>query len=115
MTRDLDLARAILLELEKREQFDQHFRMTLPGYADALVDYHLRLLHEGGLICGVVGSINGDVHPIRLTWAGHDFLDSSRNEDAWRYAKSTAGKVGTVGFDVLKALLIQWAKDQLGV
>jgi len=50
-----------------------------------------------------------------LTWAGHDFLDAARNERAWEFAKRSISKVGTVAFDVTKALLIQWAKQQLGL
>jgi len=40
--------------------------------------------------------------PIRLTWRGHEFLDTSRSDSLWDKAKSTVlNKTGGLAFDVL--------------
>jgi hypothetical protein len=77
-------------------------------------------MDEAGLLrCEKEKSTSSDriikVYPFSLTWAGHEFLDASRNENIWERAKKMAGdKIGAIPFDVLKALLIHIVKDTLG-
>ena len=51
-----------------------------------------------------------------LTWAGHDFLDSARDEGRWAQAKERLGaSFDSVSFTVLKELLEQLARGALGL
>jgi hypothetical protein len=51
MRRDLDLAREILLELEKHEGNPlASLEIEIPGRPQLEVDYHIMLLHEARLI-----------------------------------------------------------------
>jgi hypothetical protein len=54
--------------------------------------------------------------PGNLTWQGHEFLDASRDESFWNKAKGKlAGVTGGIGFELLKAVLLSQAKQQLGI
>jgi len=77
------------------------------------------LLIDDGLIEGRVSDEIGGKYPRhyviqRLTSAGHDFLDASRNDTIWAKFKKRAAKFGgslsiPVAMELLKTLL----KDQL--
>jgi hypothetical protein len=50
----------------------------------------------------------------RLTWEGHEFLDSARNKEAWKHANEVAKKNGGVlSFEVLKTVLTTYIKSKL--
>ena len=121
MTRDMELIRQILLRIEQTDGIQSLFDENSPRRR--LIDYHLLLLHEAELIAGlvVVECDNGElitqiVSKPRLTWIGHEFLDTARDETIWNQAKERVGKsVGTVAMSVLSALLIEISKRQLGL
>jgi hypothetical protein len=109
MKRDLDLIRLILLEIESGTKSPE-----LDTYTVDQITYHGALVIEAGLVKGIAKGINPDlpnhVRFHRLTWAGHDFLDSARSEPIWNKAKETIKKKGgswTFDFvtELLKALL----------
>ena len=82
--------------------------------------YNGVLAVEAGLIVG--GSTKNQdgeevtVYMQRLTWEGHDFLDSARDEGAWNHAKDAAAKSGgALSFDVLKSVLATYVKSKLGL
>lgn len=66
---------------------------------DAFI-FHMRLLDDRGLITrtdnesgfGVIENLDGMLHwvvmPLRLTAAGHDFLDALRNQEVWSTLKT---------------------------
>lgn len=39
-----------------------------------------------------------------LTWEGHNFLDSARDEGIWREAKEDATKAGGISLELIGAL-----------
>jgi len=54
--------------------------------------------------------------PGPLTWNGHEFLDAARNEGVWSKAKEKLKSIGgDVPLDVVKAVLIEITKRQLGL
>ncbi|WP_226067885.1 DUF2513 domain-containing protein [Dickeya zeae] len=71
------------------------------SYGTAAFLFHMRLLDDKGLICqsdgragfGVVESADGfvswSVLPLRLTAAGHDFIDALRNREVWATLKES--------------------------
>lgn len=117
MERDLDLIREILLRLERTqtsETVDAHFE----GHEDAAVQYHLYLLRDAGLIDAADYSVGNDLSfvPLKITWAGQEFLNSARNATIWDSVKNTLRQRGMdVSIDVLTAMLAQAARKAVGL
>ena len=56
------------------------------------------------------------VYPVSLTWQGHEFLETSRNDTFWNNAKTiTKSKSGGLSIDIVKALLIAMVKESVGL
>lgn len=41
---------------------------------------------------------------VRLTWAGHDYLDGIRDPAIWRHTKRAAGKLGSWSLETVGAI-----------
>jgi len=114
MKRDMDLIRKILLLAEEHThgQFDDVPKID--GFTDEQVGYHCHLIGEAGL--GVVLDVSdlaseGPMgHFCRLTWAGHEFLDASRDLARWERVKSAAG---SAAFTVVLQSLLAIAKTEV--
>ena len=114
MKRDLNLARLILLKAEDCEDpWGLQDPLEIDGYNNNQISYHIKLLHQAGLIegsdCSGCGP-DGFVWIVdRLTWRGHDFLDASKDDTMWNKAKDTVLKPSaSFTFD----LLLEWLKNQ---
>ena len=119
MKRDMDLCRKILLEVESWDTTVAPREVQIDGYTEDQIGHHAWLLADGGLLEGEDATTFGvrarRFMPRALTYEGHEFLDAARNQDRWEQAKRKAAGAGTVGLAVIKALLIQSAKDALGL
>ena len=75
MKRDMQLVRSILENLERESIFGH---VEIDGYDDKLTDHHVLILQDAGFLAI---HIPGQRIPptIRLTWHGHDYLDTLRN------------------------------------
>ncbi len=116
MKRDMDLIRKILFEIEQRPPLKGRFvPVELEGYTEDVINYHVMLLDEAGLIKAQnLTSHSGGLYvPVRLTWQGHEFLDAARDDTRWNKTKDTMTKAGGFVFEVGKALLIELMKQQL--
>jgi hypothetical protein len=118
MKRDMDLIRAILLDLEASEETTGRVPMELDleGHSEAEIMYHVVLMGEAGLVETWDNSTMGEqvVLPTRLTWSGHEFLDAAREESRWAKAKKFAmEKTGGLSFDVMKQILIKLMVESL--
>lgn len=121
MQRDMDLIRELLLSIETTDEIPKCHQSS-EDEARRL-NFHLLLLREAKLVAGFeIEQINADCCAVvpksrpRLTWAGHEFLDAARSDTIWRSVKSRLGGVaGTVSFAVLTQILIDAAKEQLGM
>jgi Hypothetical protein (DUF2513) len=117
MKRDMDLIRTILLKLEADSKLDgtQHRAVVNLGIADCTneeVNYHAAMLVDAGYLVGNTKRM--DVVLIsKLTWQGHDFLDSIRDPKIW--ARTKEGVEGAGGFtvDLLKDLAKGLVKKQI--
>ncbi len=115
MKRGMDLVRKILLDVEESDE-GRHSAVTIEGLNDEMVSYHVKLVHQAGIIEAVDKTSLGRLcwHPTTLTWDGHEFLDAAMDESRWGTAKNTLlSKVGVLSFDLLKETLNQLAKGQL--
>lgn len=88
MKRDMDTIRTLLLWME-----EQHTDMFMFQSLPHLPDYRSTLGHAQMLISG--GFIDRDRHTLRMSWAGHEFLDKVRDPEIWRQTKEGASKVGS--------------------
>jgi hypothetical protein len=106
----LDLIKSILSEIEDDDEWSGHFGLKIDGYDDKEVTYHLFLLDEAGLICGVNEStLSERIYSVEsLTWAGHEFLANAREPEVWNAAKEIAGHTS---FTVFISTLTNLALD----
>ena len=82
---------------------------------DAEMLHHLELIRDEGFLDRPSGGQPmGGITCMGLTWRGHDFTDSIRNEDVWSKTKGLANKAGgwTAGLlvEIAKAVI----KGELG-
>src|SRR5687768_9431326 len=106
MKRDMDLVRAILLQVEDMPYDRDGTPIGVEGYSAEEVEYHLMLLGQAGLIEMDLITFDGGAlrAPRALTWTGHEFLDAARNNTTWNRAKTAiVEKGGAVSFEILKA------------
>lgn len=115
MKRDMDLIRLLLLDTEGEEPKPDLSAFNMPQLV-----YHSALLVEAGLVHGTViesgESQPAAVETLRLTWAGHEFLDAARNETIWKKAGEKIKQSGVqVTVSVLEELLKKLLKESLGL
>ncbi|MCI0378775.1 MAG: DUF2513 domain-containing protein [Gemmataceae bacterium] len=119
MKRDMDLVRSILAKVEEEGKVRGWIRdLSIPNHSAEEVSYHIQLLAEAGLLEALTRKTLGNLQalPMRLTWAGHEFLDAARNDTVWNKAKELVkDKGGAVPFEVLKGLLIKVASSVFGL
>jgi hypothetical protein len=115
MRRNMDLVRTLMLRFEElpMEMGDAVTIMVgdkrLAGIeaTDAEMLHHLELIRdEGFLDCPDGGQPMLGITYMGLTWRGHDFTDSIRNEEVWGKTKAAATRAG--GWTA--SLLIEIAK-----
>ena len=118
MKRDMDLIRKMLLAIEA----DEHGfapKIEINGYTEEEIGYHAVLLGEAGLVkvCDVTGLGNKSPEAIitRLTWAGHEFVDSARENQRWNLAKDLINKVGGASIQIWVIVLTELIKKNLGL
>ena len=111
----MNLVRQILMELEKEPYGGAPVSINIKDTTNEDVVYHVMLLDEAGLIEAFelgFGEINW--MPIRLTWAGHEFLEAARDEKRWKKAtKMMQTKGGGIVFEVLRDLLVSMVRRKV--
>ncbi|MDO9453367.1 MAG: DUF2513 domain-containing protein [Stagnimonas sp.] len=119
MKRDMDLVRAILLELEQHKHGNAPDNFALEGYPEEQVDYHVYLLMQAGLVEGHTADVSGSPSPIgvphNLTWTGHEFIDNAREANIWQQAKEVMLKAGTGSFGVWQSVITDLVKKSVGL
>ena len=92
MKRNWDTIRELLTKVEECTLRSEMVRLShFPIEREAEISYHMSLLIEAGLVKGkIVEMLNepiNDFHAQRLTWDGHEFLDSIRSDNVWTKTK----------------------------
>lgn len=123
MKRNMDLIRLLLLDLEAAPgALDANH--PVKGYTQPEVAYHLALLLKGGLAEGATPTfylgnttqVPDVVLATRLSFEGHDFIDTLRDDTIWKTVKEKTAKVGsTVALEVFKALGQAAVRHALGL
>ena len=114
MKRNMDLIRDILLFAEA--QSDPWFARTteIEDWSQAAIIYNTALCGDAGFLEGhddsMMGPNGADWYVARLTYAGHEFLDSIRSDTVWSKVKARAKEQGV---DLTFDLAILLAKQAL--
>lgn len=124
MKRDMDLVREILLTTEASGESPLGWvKLEFENWPLKEVSYHVVLLAEARMIemqdlCNM-GPDGYDYKPKRLTWYGHEFLDTIRDDDIWQKTRAGAEKVGGISIELFaalaKGLVKQKVKKHTGV
>ena len=119
MKRDMDLIRAMLLAIEAEGHGFASHPIEIPNYTQEQIGYHAVLLGEAGLVkvhdVTHLGSNSPEALITRLTWAGHEFLDSARENNIWNQAKDKISKIGGASLQIWLALLTELIKENIGL
>ena len=117
MKRNLDLYRDILLKHEELSEdngiveFDPD---DFPGEALEIVEAHVELLGDAGFLVPADGLIGSETLLAgRMTYYGHEFLDTVRDPEVWRKTKEVGEQVGTGALDVLAEIAKGFLKTQI--
>jgi hypothetical protein len=108
MKRDMEMIRQILIDMEAHDKVDDVLRI-----ADAYVAYQVSLMKEAGLIDAVIiqnqMGLPSQAALMGITWAGHDFLDASRDSTLWKKAVEHIIKPGA---SWSFSILVEWLKQE---
>ena len=119
MKRDMELIRTILLQIEEKGGDPRGgVELDFPDHPEEVVSHHVLLLQEAGLIDAfdLTTRAGFRMHPKRLTWEGHEFLDAARNDTIWNKAqKMVKEKGGAIPFEILKGLLVKISAGFFGL
>ena len=110
----MDLVRRILQEMETAPFDGEGFQFEVPDTPEDVLQYHLTLMSEAGLIDGIDTPTHDGPGflPVRLTWLGHEFLEASRSDTLWEKAKRKAlSATGGLTFHLMSQILKALAKD----
>ncbi|WP_122928439.1 MULTISPECIES: DUF2513 domain-containing protein [Sphingobium] len=107
MKRDMDKVRSLLLALEDRDgPYHMMLKPELLGGIEKpgeMVEY-VQLLRSGGLLEEQGRGL------YRISWRGHEFLDSVRDPEIWTKTKEGVAKVGSFSFSMIAEMAIGYAK-----
>jgi hypothetical protein len=108
LTRDVELFRQILIEIEKQPPGMREHTIEIPGRSAEEVYEHARLTQDAGLIEAIFHKAMPTFVVRRLTNDGHDFLAAARQETIWAEAKATVrNSIGTITIAALKTVLTE--------
>jgi hypothetical protein len=115
MKRDVDYLRHLLFDIERHgaDCSVDVLRNGSPADSDQRTQYHVRLLVDAGLVKEVDRTSAG-IPCVRLTNAGHEFIELSRSDLRWREAKwFVQEQTGGLSIAVLRAVLTKWAVEAI--
>jgi len=119
MKRDLDLIRQILFSIESSQTDPLEWvNICVDGRSEKEISYHIWLLVDAGLIEGIdCSTMDGfEWKAKRLTWDGHEFLQSIKNDNIWNKAKENVLKPSASWtFGILKEFLKHEIMTQIGI
>ena len=123
MKLDKDLVREILLAVEaSKNDPKEGIDLVLKNRSPREISYHVLLLTEAGFILSRDAFLTHNTsnwQPTRLTYTGHEFLETVRDGEVWQRTKAGAEKAGVAGLGVLlelgKAYGKEVLKEKLGI
>lgn len=124
MKLDKDLVREILLAIEADTTDPKKgIDLKIEKLSPQIISYHVELLTEAGFLVSrdhayLFESVS-IWRPARLTYKGHEFIETLRDEEVWGRTRKGAEKVGSAGLGLLfefgKAYLKEVVKERTGI
>jgi hypothetical protein len=118
----MELVVKILEHLNEREEISVIQDLSIDGYSRDAVAYHVRRMHEAGLLDAEVITSSTtptrliNVLPFGLSWEGHEFLDAVRHKGVWAKLKTKAKDLGgDLPFTLLKELALVTLRTEMGL
>jgi hypothetical protein len=108
MKRNWETIRELLTKVEECTLPGDQVRLSsFPKERSAEISYHMALLFEAGLVHGQMSQTLGpsvkDFLAQRLTWDGHEFLDSIQSDTVWNKTKKVFTEQGvTMTIDLVR-------------
>ena len=99
----------LMMDADFIEGRDQHSISDFERLLDQPVPA-IRARDEGNTLRNIVEGMDHPIHISRMTWKGHDFLDSVRDDKVWEHTKGALAEVKSVGFDTIKEVATAVAK-----
>jgi hypothetical protein len=90
--------------------------LDIEGRTATEISYYVQMRTDARLLEAIDLSDTAglDWRPTRLTYAGHEFVETARKDTLWQKAKSTVlERTGGLSLDVLKAVLVKFATDSV--
>lgn len=120
MERNWETIRELLIAAENLQEDDTLSLSDFDQERAYEISYHVELLEESGLVHATMSRTLGrgatDFFLRRLTWNGHELLDSIRSESVWSKTKSTFKEKGlSMTFDLVKEVALAIAKSAAGL
>lgn len=120
MVLNKECVRDILLLCEKNLKLDdngemnslasQELSVSLPKYKLAEIKYTVLKLEEAGLVNATIISPDGflvmDFRLYDISYDGHEFIESIRNDNNWGKVKALASKVGSYSISTLQQIAV---------
>jgi hypothetical protein len=119
MNRNWDTIKEILTRLEDLTLEENALQLSsFSNDRSAEISYHMVLMIEAGLVNGEMSKVlNRTPHDFfarRLTWQGHEFLDSIRDDNVWQKTKKSFASSGlSMTIDLVKAVATDIAASLL--
>ncbi len=115
MKLDKDLLRTILLQVEAFPHPRGWVEFMIANHSAEEIAHHIELLNEAGFLeADDVSDTSGyDWRAKRLTYDGHEFLDTIRDSEVWKATKGIAKKAGVASAKVLFEIGKSVAKEKL--
>jgi len=113
---DYDKLRAIVIEIESLPPSGYYSTAVsqIPGNRDELDEY-LALLEDAGWIRDPSATSSGR-SCVGLTWQGHQYLDSIRDQSVWMRVRERMQAAGvSASVELVKALALNVGKELLGL
>lgn len=118
MQRDMDYVRALLLQIEAKDKpclMDLLTENAEQTEYDKLSEHLVMLVEEAEFVNGIAAHNMAAKNwlDLRLTWKGHDFIDSIRDPKVWEKTKKGAAAAGGFTVDLLRDLAKGLIKKQI--
>jgi len=126
MKLEVDLVRQLLLHIEEHatRPISDLDSIKIDSWTRDQIDYHIVLLEEAGLIEADLENLSDHNDPDvlyvsynvhRLTYKGHELLETIRDDSVWRVVKEKARTVGAVTLPVVAQIGGAYIKTKLGL
>lgn len=108
-----DCIRELMLYIEENLEFGEMIDMsiiTISDFSEEDTIYSAVKLHEAGYLSGdVVQTLGGEYRAMirGITWEGHKFLDTIRDNQVWSHTKTVLSKVSSASISFTSSVASQ--------